>query len=206
MTKRRRMRSSSRLSTAWQRRFDRGGDEGFARGAFAARRAELRIEPGVEQGDDLRGDAGMLAQRRPHIVLRVRHAHLPQKARQRADHRDVAPDQPGGEHQRVVAVVFGAPAHDGEEAALETFFEHRQVQRPTQRAFERHVVEPRIRPSPAAGCDRCARRRRGSPYFPAPARARTAGSVDCGLRLSARRWRERRWHRGKARRRADARP
>ena len=64
---------------------------------------------------DLRRDGGMLAQRRPHVILRVGHADLAQKARQRADQRDVAPDQSGGEHQRVIAVVLGASAHDREE-------------------------------------------------------------------------------------------
>ena len=69
---------------------------------------QMRIEARVEQGDDLRRDAGMLAQRRPHIVLGIGHADLPQEAREGAQERDVAPEQAGGEHQRVVAVAFGA--------------------------------------------------------------------------------------------------
>ena len=104
----------------------------------------MRIEPGVEQGHDLRCDGGMLAQRRPHVILRVGHAYLAQKARQRADQRDIAPNQPGGEHQRVIAVVFGAPAHDRKEARLEPFFERGEVERLAQRAFQRHVMEPDV--------------------------------------------------------------
>ena len=108
LTKRRRMRSSSRLSTACSAVSIAAAMAASSRTlrSVAARRA--RVETGVEQSDDLRRNAGVLAQRRPHIVLRERHADLAQKARQRADQRDVAPDQPGRQHQRVVAVVLGA--------------------------------------------------------------------------------------------------
>ena len=55
-------------------------DGRLARRAFVRRNGELRIEPGVEQRDDLGGDAGMLAQRRPHVILRERNADLAQEA------------------------------------------------------------------------------------------------------------------------------
>ena len=38
------------------------------------------IESQIEQRHDLARDRGMLAQRRPHIALRIRHQDLPQKA------------------------------------------------------------------------------------------------------------------------------
>ncbi len=117
----------------------------------SARDAELRVEAGVKQRDDLRRDAGMLAQRRPHIVLRKRHADLAQKARQRADQGDVAPDQPGRQHQRVIAVILGAAAHDGEEASLDLFPQRIEIERLarsafTDGAFQRHVMEPDVGP------------------------------------------------------------
>ncbi len=127
---------------------DRRRDGRLARRALVRRNAELRIEAGVEQRDDLGGDAGMLAQRRPHVVLRVRHADLAQEARERADQRDVAPDQAGREHERVVAVVLGAAAHHREEAGLQPLLERRELERLARRAFQHHVVEPDIRRRP----------------------------------------------------------
>ena len=117
---------------------------GFARRALVRRRVELRIEAGVEQAHDLRRDGGVLSQRRPHVILRVRHADLAQETRQRADQRDVAPHEPGREHQRVVAVVLGAAAHDREETALDLFLERGDIERLARSAFERHVVEPDV--------------------------------------------------------------
>ena len=60
----------------------------------------------------------MLDQRRPHVVLRIRHAELTQVARQRADQRNVAPGEIARQRQRVVAVVLGTAAHDHEEGGL----------------------------------------------------------------------------------------
>ena len=60
--------------------FDRGGDVELARRAFIRRHIEMRIEPGMEQGHDLCCDGGVLAQRRPHVILRVGHPNLAQKA------------------------------------------------------------------------------------------------------------------------------
>ncbi len=94
--------------------------------------------------DDLRGDAGVLSQRRPHVILRERHPDLAEETRQRADQGDVAPDKSGAEHQRVVAVILGASAHHREEAALEPLLDRGQLQLLARTAFERHVVEPDI--------------------------------------------------------------
>ena len=130
-----------------QRGLDRGGDGGLARRAFVCEHAEMRVEADVEQSHDLRRDAGVLAQRRPHVVLRKRHADLAQKARQRADQRDIAPDQPGRQHQRVIAVILGASAHDGEEAALDLFPSASRSNGWPRCAFQRHVMEPDVRAS-----------------------------------------------------------
>ena len=62
---------------------------------FASVGVRARIEPGVEQVDDICRKTGMLHQRRPHVVLRIGHANLPQKSRQRADQRNVPPGQIG---------------------------------------------------------------------------------------------------------------
>ena len=164
-----------------QRGFDRAGDESLTRRAFALRHAEMRVEAGVKRSHDLRRDAGVLAQRRPHVILRVGDADLPQKARQRANQRHVAPHQAGREHERVVAVVLGASAHDREEAALEPFLERVEHRTAGPMRFAASCRGTRHRPRRRrAECDRCARRRRGSPCSPAPARARTARSAGCG--------------------------
>ena len=62
-----------------ERGLDRRGDFGLAHRVLRGRGAELRIETDVEEAHDLRGDGEMLAQRRPHVVLRKRHAHLAQE-------------------------------------------------------------------------------------------------------------------------------
>ena len=58
----------------------------------------------------------MLAQRRPHVVLRIGNANLPQEARDGAQERDVAPLHADRQHQRVKAVALGAA--EGEFAGL----------------------------------------------------------------------------------------
>src|SRR5262245_13437446 len=73
-----------------------------------------RIETRVKEFDDLRRNACMLYQRRPHVVLRIRQANLPQKAGNRSDQRNVAPTKAAMESQGVVAVVFGDAAHHHE--------------------------------------------------------------------------------------------
>ena len=74
LTKRRRMRSSSRLSTAVERRLDPVGDLTLARLALLGRDVEARIEARGEQAHEIGGDRRVLAQRRPHIALGIGHA------------------------------------------------------------------------------------------------------------------------------------
>ena len=118
-----------------KRGFDRGGDLGFARRMLRGRSAELRIETGVEQAHDLRRDGRMLAQCRPHVILREGNAHLAQETRQRANERDIAPDEARRQDQRVIAVILGLPAHHGEEAILQAVFERIEVHRPASGRF-----------------------------------------------------------------------
>ena len=54
-----------------QRGLDRRHHGVLPRIAFEVRHAEVGIEPGVEQGHELRRDAGVPAQRRPHVILRI---------------------------------------------------------------------------------------------------------------------------------------
>ena len=105
-----------------------------------------RIEPRVKQRDDIGGDTVMLAQRRPHIVLRERHLRLLQEARDSADQRHVAPHQSAGEHQRVVTVVVAVTAHDDEECCLQPLLQPRglivEIDFAAIGALQEHVVEP----------------------------------------------------------------
>ena len=202
------MRSSSRLCDLLQRRLDGGGDLGLARLALRRRDRETRIEARMEQRDDLDSDRRLLHQRRPHIILRIGHADLPQKARDGADQRHVAPPHAGRQHQRVVAVVLGAAAHHHQEGGFEAaawWRRDRSRDRPRARAACRGARRPRSPAPPLrhrGRSDRCARRRRGSPCSRAPARARTAGSAGRGSRPSARRRRADRRRDDESRRRA----
>ena len=62
----------------------------------------------------------------------------------RADQRDVAPHQPGRQHQRVVAVVLGAAAHHHQEGRLEARLLALEIDRAAVGALEHHVVKPDI--------------------------------------------------------------
>ena len=106
---------------------------------------ERRRKACVEQCDNAGGDARMLAQRRPHVTLRIGHADLAQEARDGAQQRHVAPGEPGREHEPVVAVVLGGAAHDGKKTGLERFLAVGKLDRLTRGAFEHHVVEPDLR-------------------------------------------------------------
>ena len=139
------MRSSSRLSTAASAASMRGDDCAVSR-ACALRTPSARgSNRAWNSSHDLRGDARVLDQRRPHVVLRIRHADLAQEARDGADQRDIAPRQAGRQHQRVVAVVLGAAAHHHDERRL-------------QRALAVRRARPARRRSAPAPC-RAARRR-----------------------------------------------
>ena len=128
-----------------QRGLDRRRHGVLPRTAFQFRHVEMGIEPGVEQGHELRRDAGVPAQRRPHVILRIGDMELPQKPRQRADERDVAPHQAGGEDERIVAVILGPARHDDEEAGFDPRLADGEIERLARRALERHVVEPDVR-------------------------------------------------------------
>ena len=183
------MRSSSRLSTLPQRRLDLGDDRRLALGARRPRPSSARIEARVEQLDDLGGERRVLAQRRPHVVLRIGHADLAQEARDGADQRDVAPRQPGRHHQRVVAVVLGDAAHHHDEARFERAPSARRDRPapPSARSSTMSCSQTPDRRRRRRDLDRSARRPPGSPCSPAPARAPTAGSAGRGSRPSGRR-------------------
>ena len=125
-----------------QRGFDLGEHRRFAPLALLRRTGGARIEPGVEQIDHLGSERGVLAHRRPHVILRIGHADLPQEARNGAQQRDVAPHQAGGEREHVVAVVLGSAAHDDDEQRFERELPRLEILRAAGGAFQRHVVEP----------------------------------------------------------------
>ena len=108
----------------------------------AVRRRRARIEAGVEQFDDIAGDAGMLRQRRPHVVLRIGHADLAQEARQRADQRHVAPAERTGQRERVIAVVLGGAAHHHQEGGFQPRLVGVEIDEAAVVALEQHVVQP----------------------------------------------------------------
>ena len=87
----------------------------------------------------------MLAQRRPHVILRIGNPELPQEARNGPNQRHLAPAQSGGEHERVIAVALGGLRHDDEETGLQPAFRRRQVDRLPGGAFEFHVMKPDLR-------------------------------------------------------------
>ena len=70
---------------ALQRGFNGSDNRCFAGAALLERDRRARIEARLEQADDIRRDGGMLDQRRPHVVLRIGHADLPQEAGHAAD-------------------------------------------------------------------------------------------------------------------------
>ncbi len=127
---------------ALQRALDSGLDLGLAARALVRGNHEPRVEARVEQLNDLRGDACVLAQGRPQVILRIGDADLAQEARDRPHQGDVAPRHAGGEHQRVVAVVLGARAHHREEARLEPLLERFEFDGAAVGALEQHVVQP----------------------------------------------------------------
>ncbi len=84
----------------------------------------------------------MLAQRRPHIALRIRHADLAQEPRDGPQQRNVAPGQARRHHQRVVAVVLGDTAHHHDEAGFQRRLHRLERGRPAVVPLQRHVVQP----------------------------------------------------------------
>ena len=113
---------------------------------------EARIEARAKQAHDIGGDRRLLHQRGPHIILGIGHADLPQKARDGADQRHIAPPHAGRQHERVVAVVLGAAAHHHQEGGFEALLGGVEIDRVTVRALEQHVVEPDVRVLPPRLC------------------------------------------------------
>ena len=112
--------------------------------ALVCRLIGARIETRLEQAQDVGGDGRVLDQRRPHIVLGIGHADLPQKARNGADQSHVAPHHPRRQHERVVTVVLGTAAHHHQEGRLEALLDGLEVDRTPVGALEQHVVEPDV--------------------------------------------------------------
>ena len=109
------------------------------------RRGLARIEARVEQRDDIGGNGCVLHQRRPHVVLRIGHADLPQIAGQSADQRHIAPSKTAQQCQRVVAVILGAAAHDHQEGGLQPRLAVVEFDGAAVMALQQHVVEPDAR-------------------------------------------------------------
>ena len=127
-----------------QRGFDGCDDLSLACLALVRRLIGARIEARLEQTYDIGGDGRMLDQRRPHVVLGVGHADLPQEARNGADQGHVTPHHPCRQHERVVAVVLRAAAHHDQERRLETLLDGLEIDGASIRALEQHVVKPDI--------------------------------------------------------------
>ena len=69
---------------------------------------------------------------------------LPQKARDRANERHVAPHQPRAQYERIVAIVLRAAAHHHQEGRLETMLVRLEIDRAAVGALEHHVVKPDV--------------------------------------------------------------
>ena len=136
-----------------QRLFDLSQRFGFAPCALLAADTEPRIEARIEEQHDRRRDGGMLAQRRPHVILRIGDADLAQETRDGADEHNVSPHQSGNQHQGVVAVVLRDAAHHHQEQRFQPFACVAQLNRPAVRTFQQHVVEPDLRSAIAFGRD-----------------------------------------------------
>ena len=63
-----------------QRAFDRSRDRCLLRRTSFRCASEMRVETGMKKFDDIRRHTRVFAERRPHVILRVRHANLPEKA------------------------------------------------------------------------------------------------------------------------------
>ncbi len=120
------------------------GDDLFLLGVALRGCRRARIEARVEQFDNVGDDDVVLHQRRPHVVLRIGHADLPQIARQRADKRDVAPAETAGKRQRVEAVILGGAAHHHQECGFQPRLALVELDRRAVATFQQHVVEPDV--------------------------------------------------------------
>jgi hypothetical protein len=178
------MRSSSRLFDRRERGLDLGQDRGLALGTARSADFEARIEP--QRGTARRSPcerSRMLAQRRPHVVLRNGTRICRRKRDQRADQRDVAPGSPPASTSALKPSFSATPRITAMKQASSAPSASRSIAAAVG-ALERHVVQP----------DRRGRRRRDlvgalvhhrSPCSPAPARARKAESAGRAPDLEA---------------------
>ena len=95
----------------------------FDRIAVAVPVAHRSRDPGIEAGDEQLDeparDLACAGQRVLDVGLAERRPGLAQVAAVRAQQRDLAPREPGGEHEAVEAVVFGAAVDHREEGLFE---------------------------------------------------------------------------------------
>ena len=77
------------------------------------------MEAIAEQRDERASEVGMRDERGGDVVLAERCARLAQVVAVRPQHRDLAPREPGGEHEPVEGVVLGGAGDDGGERVLE---------------------------------------------------------------------------------------
>ena len=117
------MRSWSRLATSSRASLSRVDDGLLARGALVAARLGVvegvGVEAGLEELDEAARDAGVGDEGRLDVVLRERRAGLAQVLRDGAQDDDLAPGQPGAQHERVEAVGLGVAVPDRPEGVLE---------------------------------------------------------------------------------------
>ena len=142
----RRIRSSSRLVTASSAVVSVGDLP-----LVLARRRAARWTDGSDRGTGRRAarEVGMRDECGRDVVLAERRSGLAQVMAVRAQHRDLAPREPGGEHEPVERVVLGRAAHDGGERVLEDRAGTVDVERGARRDRSEHEpFDPRRRPRP----------------------------------------------------------
>ena len=75
---------------------------------------QVGVELGAEQAHQQHRDLWVAEQRLLHVAIREGDRRLAQKARDRADDRDLAPRQPGAQHQRVEPIVLELAGPDAQ--------------------------------------------------------------------------------------------
>ena len=138
----RRMRSSSRLSTASI--ISRSSMPSTVRELFVAR---VGVEPRAEQLDEQRGDLRMTDQRVLHVPVRERDAGLAQVLGDRPDDRDLASGQPREEHEPVERSSSKSPRHTPRNASWNRSRGGRPRRRPRSACRSRTATPARRRPA-----------------------------------------------------------
>ena len=130
----RRMRSSSSESTASI------AASISATQASAPRAVAVGVEARVEERDERAGHVGVPEQRLLHVAIAERDPDLAQVARDRAQHRHLAPVELGAEDQAVEAVELGLAVPDAPEALVEALADRVDVD--LAGALQAEVVDP----------------------------------------------------------------